>query len=912
MKAILKYTLISLSIFIFTVLQSCNSTEQHLSSNLKAIPIDAGIIIETHDLEDFIDNMHKKPEYLNELLKIDEIKNIDDNLIFADSLIKKNKDLFKNKNVNATLSIHNTGKNNIEYLFIINNNYNINFNNILKLLKISPENTNKSTYDNTDIYTLGQSKYYLSLISGVIIFSKSQMLIEKAIRQIHSNASILDNKNFKKIAKTAGSNEELNIYINPNKFYKNIINILNLQTFKYLQKHTLFTGSTELDFSFKKNNILLNGFSYVSDSLNHYLSVFRNQSPDNFNIEEILPANTSMLLHININDKVAFQKDYKNYLQSIHKYEKYKKNINLIKIAYNFNIEKNFYNFFDDEICLVYTDINKLNLHQNAFAIIKTVGKSLAQEKMLKLLNNYAEIKGLEQETLTTIYTIDEESSYPIYTLPLNIPQSIFGNIFKNVKGNYFTFVNNYLIFGNSIKSLSDFIHDNVLHKTLDNDIYYNKTKDLVNSESNIHLYVNIPAFYGVIEDYLSDKSINISDKYNQTINKFQTFIYQTSVNSNNKLFYNTILLNYNPVFKDKPRTVWESKLDTNINFKPQIFINHRTNKKEIFVQDLKNNIYLINASGRILWKKYIGEKILGKVYQVDAYKNRKLQYLFNTKNKLYLIDRNGNFVERYPVVFSSKATAGLGLFDYDKSRDYRILIPDENKHLTLYDISGNIIEGWEFTQTDTYVKTLPQHFRIGDKDYIVFADSLKTYILDRKGHTRVDVKSYFPKSQNIFYLNTKTDLHDNRLITTDKNGNVKFIYFDGTVKTYKFDNFSSNHYFIFKDVDGDGYNDYIFADGNKLIAYNHKQKKILSYIFDNVISEAPLYFQFSATDKKIGVVIKSLQQIYLLNSNSTLYDGFPLKGVTPFSITRFNNSDAEFNLIVGANNSFLYNYKVK
>ncbi len=62
-----------------------------------------------------------------------------------------------------------------------------------------------------------------------------------------------------------------------------------------------------------------------------------------------------------------------------------------------------------------------------------------------------------------------------------------------------------------------------------------------------------------------------------------------------------------------------------------------------------KNNIYLINSAGRILWKINIPEKIISEIYQIDFYKNNKLQLLFNTKNHVYLIDRNGNFTDGYP-----------------------------------------------------------------------------------------------------------------------------------------------------------------------------------------------------------------------------------------------------------------------
>ena len=126
---------------------------------------------------------------------------------------------------------------------------------------------------------------------------------------------------------------------------------------------------------------------------------------------------------------------------------------------------------------------------------------------------------------------------------------------------------------------------------------------------------------------------------------------------------------------RDEAQTVWESRLDYPVVSKPMLVTNHYTGEKEIFVQDEKNNIYLLNKSGRILWKQKTGGRILGDVYQLDYYKNGKLQLIFNTREQIHLLDRNGNYVERYPVKLRSPATNGMALFDYEKSRDYRIAL---------------------------------------------------------------------------------------------------------------------------------------------------------------------------------------------------------------------------------------------
>ena len=48
------------------------------------------------------------------------------------------------------------------------------------------------------------------------------------------------------------------------------------------------------------------------------------------------------------------------------------------------------------------------------------------------------------------------------------------------------------------------------------------------------------------------------------------------------------------------------------------------------------------------------------------------------------------------------------------------------------------------------------------------------------------------------------------------------------------------------------------------------------------------------------------------INADGSLYEGFPLEGSTRFSIGYFKSSDSRFNLIVGSENNFLYNYSIE
>jgi hypothetical protein len=136
---------------------------------------------------------------------------------------------------------------------------------------------------------------------------------------------------------------------------------------------------------------------------------------------------------------------------------------------------------------------------------------------------------------------------------------------------------------------------------------------------------------------------------------------------SNAPMLYHNILIRYQPTNIAQSATQWETHLDTLIAFKPALVDNHITNEKEIFVQDMKNTIYLINNAGRILWKKNLDEPIIGDVQQIDYYRNQKLQYIFNTASSIYLLDRNGNAVEHYPVKLPARTSQPIAVFDYEK-----------------------------------------------------------------------------------------------------------------------------------------------------------------------------------------------------------------------------------------------------
>jgi hypothetical protein len=391
------------------------------------------------------------------------------------------------------------------------------------------------------------------------------------------------------------------------------------------------------------------------------------------------------------------------------------------------------------------------------------------------------------------------------------------------------------------------------------------------------------------------------------SLNKIQSLGFQLA--AINGMIYNSLSVSYKDLVREESTTEWETLLDTTAGIKPFFFTNHNTGAKEIFIQDTKNNAYLINAAGRVLWKVPLKEKINGSVYMIDYYRNGKYQLLFSGRNYLHLIDRNGNYVERYPVRLRSPATNSLALIDYENNNTYRLVIAGEDKLVYSYDKSGNVVKGWEPFRTAGYVTADAGFYKISGKDFIVIADESSIYFLDRSGKVRLRLNDAVTKAKgSALRLNPGSEA---ALVCTSPDGTVQSVSFNGDVKKFSFRKFTFDHSFDFFDVDGDGFGEYVFIDNGILYLYDRNGKEMFTKDFGSGKLGGPINFTFSSTDRKIGVFDAIGNLIYLVNSKGEIMDGFPLRGASMFSIGKLSSGD-DWHLIVGGTDRFLYNYKLE
>ena len=343
----------------------------------------------------------------------------------------------------------------------------------------------------------------------------------------------------------------------------------------------------------------------------------------------------------------------------------------------------------------------------------------------------------------------------------------------------------------------------------------------------------------------------------------------------NNLASINGIISNYKDDSKNSEIELkFETSISNEIILGPLIVKNHTNNKNEVFIQDSENIIYLINDNGQIEWTKKINDRVIDEVKQIDSYKNGRLQYVFATQNSLHMIDRKGRDVGKFPLKFNDQITKPVSVFDYDNNKNYRLLIT-QNDELFMFDSKGNRVRGFDYNKKSKII-TKPEHFRISNKDIIVFKTSDDLKILNRRGKVRIKINEdhNYSKDEIFQYQNSLlTTTVNNKIIKIDMNGNSKeasSMSFDG-----KYVNDAKTIYTL--------------------------QKNILSNSKKNIEIQFGKYENFSAiSDKKntlINIYDSQNNKLYLFDDEINTVKGFPILADANASFILENNK-IEFSVI--------------
>ncbi len=721
---------------------------------------------------------------------------------------------------------------------------------------------------------------WLWKMDGALLLTTQENLMQASIsgytmQEMHFS----DSPAFKTVAQTRGKLADARLYV----YYPALGQILTglvSPHFSDLGKNvTHFAGWGETEIIISPQELVFSGYTQAGKGT--FLAGFASQKPVTLSGYTLFPFNTTF----------SFSKGFSNF-QGYSRESLPSK----FKPAYRKSIQQ-LINLTGNEVSLVSNALNNKELPRKTWVVIQMKDQPAAG----RLLNRLSLQSGSRQ--------VFPRQGHLIRKINIkNFLPNLYGKEFSLITQNYYCLINGYAVFGNSPDALANLIRYSETGKTLDLDENYKLFSNHLATRSNYLAQIRPRALLGFLPYFFNPSTEQALAGYLSFLKNIQGIALQ--FNRDGNLFYTNFYLRYNNRFREENLALWKTPLGAPVVGKPFLVKDHRTNKYNIIVFDRANRMYLIDRTGKILWKQQLPEPPMSAIYPVDYYKNGKTQFLFNTKNFLFLFDRNGRYVAGYPIAIHPQATNGLSLFDYTRRKDYRILLAQADKRVYDYKINGNQVSGWHKPQMQAFVSQKVVRLLANHKDYIIINDDANhVKIVNRRGQQRIYLKNKVNKARHSTYFVNKTN-NKGIILTTNTSGKLVYITTSGNLRFTDFGNFSPDHYFLYDDFNGDGNKDFIFVDKNKLKVFDRFKKLLFSYTFDQNITVQPEFFTLGNRQKVLGIVVSKEKTIYLFDSKGNILINHGLTGETPFTVGSLNNN-REVNIITATGNT-LYNYRIK
>ena len=812
------------------------------------------------------------------------------------------------------MAIRVEGKQSIRFLYVLNRSGLFSRGDVHAFLQkmFAGVQVKERKYNNQKIYlaSRGKDEVCYAVVGGMVLVSNSELYVEDAVNQLSNpNEDEKDGApRFRNVNRYFSAGAGLNVFLNTTCF-SDLLPLLLQKDF--IAKQTNIAKWFKwgaLDGEIKPSGVSFNGFVHYDGLKAAFPVAFKGQLPQDSKLDAVMPADVKSV-------SILALSDVKNYLASLETYRYGAGQIENVRKR-----KQEFARLFGDKLdeewqALLKGEWGKGTLSYDAsrkqeegIVVVHVKAGSLARGLLEKMLKSYASKSGISETSLYRSFALDKDKKVSYFKMPVpDFAGVMWGYVLGGIATNYVLVEDNYVVFASSEKGLQSFASDYMRRLSVRDQEWYQKLRTKLSSKFNWMYLSEMVAMLPYYEQVTKGALRELLERNKEGMEAFSSLGLQWGCEGD--MLYHTLFLSTEEVEQKQAQIMWQTRLDARMSMKPAIVVNHNTGERELFVQDEGNTIYLINDVGRILWKLPIEGKINSEVYQVDMFKNGKLQYLFSTPGHLYLIDRNGNYLPRFPLAFKSPCERGISVADYENNKNYRVFAPGADHHVYLYEVSGNFVKGWDVPKSDNDIVSKIYHFRVEGKDYLVYADRYRLYILDRKGKERVKVSTLLNLSANTSLYLTKQN-GQMKMAFMDANGAIVLVNFRGQVERIKGEEMIGGGMFNVEDVNNDGQDEFIYTLKNRIVVMDNKGKLLFEKHWEDSELDFPYIYRFSARDSRIGIMDGKGERLFLLDMKE-VSKGFPIRGNSPFSIAFGDNGSAGFYLFAGSDGTHLLKYRV-
>lgn len=311
---------------------------------------------------------------------------------------------------------------------------------------------------------------------------------------------------------------------------------------------------------------------------------------------------------------------------------------------------------------------------------------------------------------------------------------SLFGGIFSESPEDCFTFVSGWLVSG-SKEAVSEFISGKALE--LDMARYFTDAglQDVISRKSLLTVVVNAARDpEGVCGVFRAPVDRNIAGSFASAPAAVACFCLEPQrsgvkpvVSLRSSSYEIPVVSRFErDTVVEVPTGPWKVK-------------NSGTGRTNLMYQQKNMYICLTEENGKGIWSAPFQTPICGRIGQVDYFENGKLQMIFASGDKLYMIDRLGRMVRPFPVSLGKEVLLGPDVYDFDGNRKYSVMVLHKDNTLGLYDLQGEPVQGWKGYPATETVKDLPELMEVNGSLYWVVTTSRQTVICRFSGEPAAD-----------------------------------------------------------------------------------------------------------------------------------------------------------------------------
>lgn len=851
-------------------------------TSLDAVSRDAIFVWENVDFPHTFDRIAHHSVIWEELKKIEAVNELNDIMHECDTALRAHSDLSAlTGSFNACFAVEPLKKSFVP-VWIFNAGEGVSSRTFINNIEAAL-NAKRTDDDNLEI-KLGKHTLYAHFQQNLVVVCTDRNVAKKALDRLNTDDAVTADSTFQRLYNTTGKVNHGHVFINTPK----LLSILMTENQPQSNLLNELGGRSALDVGLKSNIWILNGFVNTGRYGDDFLSLFQNQKPTARSLLAVMPENTESFVHLGFSHFEEWNRGYAEYLQNT--------DLKTLYGSHTTESKATITSWIESEIAVGFRNDPALGEKEGFYAIIKTANENTAAKQLRQSSDE------------------NEEEKYADFTLQKlrhdKLLPAALGSLFHQFHTAHYTIIDRYIVFAASKESLRRIINDYLSGKTLRNDEGYMKFDKSLSAESNVLFFVRPGYAATALPDLLNESTHNLIKRYDSTLKNFSGLALQWSVESNN-LFYHSIILKHNPEKKTYAHSLWELALDSGLRTAPKVVINHNSGAKELFVQTLKNTVYLISNTGKILWSAPVEGPIMSDIFQIDRYDNNKLQLLFNTREKLYLIDRLGNSVTAYPISFERPASSGINVVDYDNNGDLRIFVGLENGDLLNFNKKGTKVKGWKYDNPRSPALTPPEHVSIKGKDYLItLLQNGNVTALNRRGEERLSLSEKLPLTPKpMLYLQRGSDKSLTKLYTIDTNGVLFELNLNDELSKTVLQSTRGDSRFLISPIFNSEQPEFYISDSTGIYGYNTNKELFLRFETHDTATARLNPVKHEAV-RALSAVYPAENQVWLMNNTGTPLPDFPMRGHTGPTVDNLND-DQTLNLIVSDAAGVLYNYVI-